>query len=122
VTFLVDECVTPLLALVANDFGYAAHFIHHRGRGELKDPELYHELLARDLTLVTNNRDDWRDLLRGTELHPGLVVIQENAPRPREIVFVARCLVLMAALSSMVNTVVKVDEHGEVVAYPLPAE
>lgn len=122
VAFLVDECVTPLLAQIANDFGYEAHFIHHRGWGELKDPELYRELLAHDLTLITNNRDDWRDLLGRTELHPGLVVILRNAPRPEEIVYFARCLVLMATLSSMANTVVEVDEQGNVVAYPLPVE
>ena len=121
VTFLIDECLTPLLEQVALDFGYHAYFIHHRGWSGLKDSQLYQKLIEHDLTLVTNNRSDWLAVLGKTALHPGLVVIQENAPRDKELAWFARCLVTMTAQHSMVNTVVEVAADGAVSVYALPA-
>ena len=121
VHFLIDECVSPLLVQVANDFGYPATFIHHRNWGSLKDEQICPRLLEEDLTLVTNNREDWAELLGNSELHPGLVVIRENVPRARQIAFFAQCLLALSALPSLVNTVIEVDKDGAVAVFDLPS-
>lgn len=120
VHFLLDECVTPLLEPVANAFGYRATFIHHRGWSTLKDHVLYHRLIEETLILVTNNRADWLALLGNTELHPGLVVIQENVPRARQMHYFTKCLVAIGALPSMINMVVEVDADSAVYVYAMP--
>ncbi|MDZ4257887.1 MAG: DUF5615 family PIN-like protein [Gemmatimonadales bacterium] len=117
---LIDECVTPLLRLVAHEFGYEAHFIHHRGWGGLKDPQLLKKLLSDDLTIVTNNYSDWVGLLGDSDLHPGLIVILENAPRSIELEHFTRVMLHVAGLSSLVNTAVEVGPDGHVESYPLP--
>jgi hypothetical protein len=113
--------VSPLLVQVANDFGYPATFIHHRNWGSLKDEQICPRLLEDDLTLVTNNREDWAELLGNSELHPGLVVIRENVPRARQIAFFAQCLLALSALPSIVNTVIEVDKDGAVAVFDLPS-
>lgn len=79
VMFLIDECLSPALTLVANHFGYVGHHVRDRGWQGLKDHELCPQLLANDLTLVTNDRDDWRELLGNEPVHPGLVVLIRRA-------------------------------------------
>lgn len=117
---LIDECVTPLLVAVAQEFGYVAHFIHHRGWGTLRDDQLLPRLLTDDLTIVTNNRTDWLGLLGEEDLHPGVIVIIENVPRAAEIEHFTRVMVAIAGLSGLVNTAVEVSADGTVRAYDLP--
>jgi len=120
VTLLIDECLSPLLESVANDFGYVAHAVHHRGWSSLTDPELLHHLIRGELTLVTNNRSDWVDLLGNQLLHPGLIILIDNVPRAEQIRGLSRCLEVLSGLRSMVNTVIEVDREGCVVIYDLP--
>ena len=122
VVFLIDECVTPLLRLVAAVFGYRAQFVYDLGWGTLKDWELRPKIIERNFTLITNNRDDWRAIVADEELHPGLVVLIENAPRAKEVHYFTRVLLAIAALPDLVNTVVEVDRDGTVTRHLLSKE
>lgn len=73
-----------------------------------------------DLTIVTNNRSDWLGLLGESELHPGVIVNMENAPRAVEIERFTRVMVAIAGLSGLVNTAVEVSAGGAVRADHLP--
>lgn len=125
ITFLIDENLSPQLTRTAQAFGHPAFHINHRGWSSLLDPQLLRRLLDEDLTLVTNNWDDFRPMLARAEVHPGAVVILPNVRRERQIEL------FTAALSAirdhhppldMVNTVLEVDEDGRVVRYSLPDE
>ena len=122
IQFLIDECLTPMLVDVANEFGHVAfHVLHRRWEGSA-DPVLLRFLRAEGLTLVTNNWHDFEPLLRREEIHAGAIVIP-NVPRAEQIV--AFELALRAIRSAdppldMINTVVEVDRGGEVRVYPLP--
>ena len=121
VRFLIDECLSPALVGVAHEEGYEAYHVAHRGWSGLSDPRLFRILLQEQFVLVTNNREDFLALIGRTELHPGLVVIVENVPRAREIVFFRRALAHIAAAGSdMINRVVEVDGDGVVRSYSLP--
>lgn len=122
IRFLLDECVSPLLQAVAEEFGYHATFIDHLGWRTLKDHQLLPRLIEKDLVLVTNNREDWIALLGNAEAHPGLVVIRENVPRARQISYFAQCLIAIYSLDDMVNTVVEVDRDDVVTVYALPPQ
>ena len=65
--FLIDECLSPRLVSVANDRGFEAYHVAHRGWAGLRDPQLLKHLLDEELVLVTNDRDDFLDLMSGVE-------------------------------------------------------
>ena len=125
ITFLIDENLSPRLVDTAYAFGYAAFHLNHRGWSSLKDPAVLRHVLGEDLTLVTNNWDDFRPMLARAAVHAGIVVILPNVRRDRQIEL------FTAALSAigdheppldMVNTVLEVDENGRVVRYSLPED
>lgn len=120
VHFLIDECVSLILVNVAHQFGYPADHVSHRGFRKLKDHELRPHVLQHDYTLVTNNRDDWVAIVGNEDLHPGLVVILENAPRAIEIGHFAAVLSRIATERSFVNRIAEVDARGRVELYDLP--
>jgi predicted nuclease of predicted toxin-antitoxin system len=125
ITFLIDENLSPCLTATAQAFGHPAFHINHRGWSSLSDPEVLRHMLDEDLTLVTNNWDDFRPMLIRAAVHAGVVVILPNVRRDRQIEL------FTAALSAigdhdppldMVNTVLEVHEDGRVVRYSLPED
>jgi predicted nuclease of predicted toxin-antitoxin system len=83
--FLVDECLSPALTAVAHDAGHEAYHVVHRGWSGESDPRILQHLLAEELVLVTNNRDDFLALVQGVDVHPGLVVIVQNVRRSEQV-------------------------------------
>jgi predicted nuclease of predicted toxin-antitoxin system len=115
--FLADECISPALVAEANAAGYEAYHVAHRGWSAYKDAQLFALMLSENLAFVTNNRDDFLGLVRGAELHPGLVVILENAPRAVEIRCFRAALQTIATLGTMLNRVVEVDVDSVVTVF-----
>jgi predicted nuclease of predicted toxin-antitoxin system len=68
--FLIDECLHTSLLKVAYDAGYEAYHVNHRGKSGAGDEELMRIALAEELTIVTNNADDFRRLISRTNPHP----------------------------------------------------
>lgn len=123
IQFLIDENLSPRLVETANDFGYNAYHVAHRGWSSLKDPEVLRRVLAEDLTTVTNNWIDFRPMLEREEVHPGIVVILPNVRRERQIELFTAALVTLRDHDpplDMVNTVLEVDADGTVVMYRMP--
>ena len=123
ITFLIDENLSPRLVDTAYGFGHGAFHINHRGWSSLPDAEVLRHVLDEDLTLVTNNWDDFRPMLRRAEVHPGVVVILPNVRRERQIELFTAALSAIGDVDpplDMVNTVLEVDEDGTVVRYSLP--
>ena len=118
--FLIDECLSPGLVSVANNHGFEAYHVVYRGWGGLTDPQLLRHLLDEELVLVTNNRDDFLDLVSGVELHPGLVVIVENVRRADQIALFDRGLEALSKMTSSINKVVEIDADGAVTVSELP--
>ena len=123
ITFLIDENLSPSLVRTAYGFGLGAFHINHRGWSSLQDPEVLRHVLDEDLTLVTNNWDDFRPMLARATVHPGAIVILPNVRRERQIELFSVALSVIRDHDpplDMVNTVLEVDADGTVVQYSLP--
>lgn len=118
--FLIDECLTPALVSVANDAGFEAYHVVHRGWQGSTDRQLLERLLADELILVTNNREDFLALIEGVELHPGLVVILDNVRRSEQVRLFSEALAVIAPLESLINKVIDVSGAGDVRVYEMP--
>jgi predicted nuclease of predicted toxin-antitoxin system len=125
ITFLIDENLSPSLVKTAYGFGHGAFHINHRGWSSLPDEAVLGHVLDEDLTLVANNWDDFRPMLKRAQVHPGAVVILPNVRRERQMELFS------AALSAirdhdppldMVNTILEVDGDGRVVRCWLPED
>lgn len=118
--FLIDECLSPDLVSVANNRGFEAYHVVYRGWGGLTDPQLLRHLLDEELVLLTNNRDDFLDLVSGVELHPGLVVVLENVRRADQIALFDGALEALSKMTSLINKVVEIDAESTVTVFELP--
>jgi predicted nuclease of predicted toxin-antitoxin system len=123
IRFLIDENLSPQLTETAQAFGYSAFHVAHRGWSALTDAQVLRRVLDEDLTLVTNNWNDFRPMLKRAEVHPGIVVILPNARRERQVELFAAALTVIRGHEpplDMVNTVLEVGGDGTVTVYSLP--
>lgn len=118
--FLVDECLSPALVTVANEAGYEAYHVAHRGWSGLTDGDLLKRALDGDMVMVTNNRSDFLALVGEIELHPGLVVILENVRREAQVACFRSVLAATGGADSLINRVAEVDGEHKVRIYDLP--
>ena len=84
----------------------------------MSDEALFDWVLEAGFVFVTNNWSDFRPLVVGADVHPGLIVILENAPRAEEIAYFRAGLALTGF--DMVNVVIEVDGAGRATRYMLP--
>lgn len=87
--FLIDECLSPELAVMAVQRGHVeSTCVRNRGWSGLKDYQLIERVVAEDFTLVTCNSVDFRgrgpSALGGEHanqsIHAGLVCINSEVP------------------------------------------
>ena len=115
-----DRRVHTSLVGVANDAGHEAHHVVYRGWTGLEDYELRPIILREEFLFVTNNGRDFLELLAGTDLHPGLVIIVPNEKPPVQREMFRTALVTVNRLPSTVNKVIEVHSDEEVRVYDLP--
>jgi predicted nuclease of predicted toxin-antitoxin system len=125
VALLIDECLSPALARDAESLGFAAAHCRDRGLLGLKDHEIAKRCFEEGLVLVTHNAGDFRKLLGKAELHPGLVILQENVLQGSRLQLKAALQHIERASAGdstryMVNRVVFVDQRGTVSEQELP--
>ncbi|MGH8132693.1 MAG: DUF5615 family PIN-like protein [Steroidobacteraceae bacterium] len=60
--FLIDECLSVRLVVVAGEAGYEAHHVAHLGKEGWKDWNVASYACEKDFVLVTNNAADFRKL------------------------------------------------------------
>ena len=72
----IDECLSPALARLLNQSGEpdAIHPLDVGRRGA-PDHVVVQRCLSEDRVIVTENARDFRALLAGAELHPGLIIL-----------------------------------------------
>lgn len=74
--FLIDECLSPELAELARDRGFAeSTHATWAGLGSAKDWTIARRAVDEGFVLVTNNRLDFLKLYRREALHVGLICL-----------------------------------------------
>ena len=74
--FLIDECLSPSLAVIARNRGYPlSTHVTWLGLRAREDWALVRRAVAGGYVLVTNDRTDFTTLLEREPHHPGLVCI-----------------------------------------------
>ena len=128
VRLFVDENLSPRLVSVAHDHGYDATSARDRNLLGLPDAKILQFCVDDDRVCVTNNADDFRELVSDHELHPGLVVMP-NVAREHQLQLLDAALAFIeqeAAATSqsprdlMLNHVLEVDSAGTFELHELP--
>ena len=137
IKFLIDECLSPELALLARERGHAeASHVAWIGKSGWKDWHIKQVILDEDWTLVTRNSSDFRGPAeapgsRGqftdVSLHAGLICLNGSAgfdlTTQRELF--SEALAELEGVQDLINQVLEVtlDEEQnaiQVIRYALP--
>ncbi len=124
--FLIDECLSPKLALALAHEGHYAE--HPRDRGNLgsSDHDVLERCLELNLVVVTHNAGDFRKLAGTTDIHPGIIIMEE-VPYEESLILMRAIVEHVDAASKlqtpddyMVNRVIEIDASSRIKDYPLP--
>ncbi len=121
--FFIDECLSPRIAERLCEQGHdASHPLHVGRRGE-RDDTVLRRCIDEDRIIVTENAEDFRNLVATQEVHPGLIILPCLG---REMIW----QLLIEAIEQlgrrgrindvMVNHVLEIDGDGSVRLFPLP--
>jgi predicted nuclease of predicted toxin-antitoxin system len=122
--FLIDECLTVDLVLVASEGGHEAWHVAHIGKAGWKDWNVARHASESDLVLVTNNAGDFRRLYAQASIHAGLIIIVPNVDRATQRQLFRAALDALEGPDELINRVLEVGIEGEEVTldfYDLPA-
>lgn len=119
--FLIDECLSPLLARRACEAGHveSAH-VMHRGMLSWKDHKIMKRILSDDWTFVTHNADDFRPrqgsssrrpCYVGVSLHAGLVCLNlpDGSTYEDQLYYFEEFLMYVTCTENLINKILEVD-------------
>jgi predicted nuclease of predicted toxin-antitoxin system len=120
----IDESLSPRLARHLNETGLhdATHSLLGGGRSE-PDHRVLVRCITEDRVLVTQNARDFRKLVGGVDLHPGLIILPAGT-RQATVAWLDAAIAYLEArgdpMDLMVNRVLEVEIDGRVRLYRLP--
>ena len=113
---MLDENLSPAVAVtLANDDGIDACHVRDRAMLGREDPEVFERAFKEDRIVVTCNVDDFAQLARSSELHAGLILIEQSVGLKRpQLLAVIRAAVTLIESSGhdMANRVLWVNLDG----------
>ena len=120
----IDECLSPRIALDLNASGrhVAVHPRDHGGLGQA-DHTVLERCIEGDLVIVTENAADFRALVAGKAIHPGLIILpclDRTASAALLDAAIAHLAALGEPMDVMVNHVLEVAADKTMRLYPLP--
>jgi hypothetical protein len=133
--FLIDECLTPQLAVIARQLGHhESTCVRDRGWSGLKDYELIKLVMAEDFTLVTRNSVDFRGngpgqlggLHAEETVHAGLVCLnyEGSLHLALQVKLFKQVLLDLSTMPDLVNKAYEVhhclDGSTESIIYEIP--
>jgi predicted nuclease of predicted toxin-antitoxin system len=119
VRFLIDECLSVDLVVVAGQAGHEAQHVAHVGKAGWKDWNVVRYVRDGDFILVTNNASDFRRLYAAQPLHAGLIILIPVIGRALQRKLFRAALDELAITGEPVNRVLEVDLDGEEVTIAL---
>jgi predicted nuclease of predicted toxin-antitoxin system len=123
--FLIDECLSPDLATIAQQAGHEAYHVVHIGKTSWSDWNIARFARDGDFVLVTNNASDFRRLYSAEALHAGLVILISGTGLPTQVRLFVAALDDVEAKGELVNQTLEIWLEGDdllVARYDLPAQ
>jgi predicted nuclease of predicted toxin-antitoxin system len=117
--FLIDECLPPVLTVIANQEGHEAQHVVHIGKAGWSDQNVVRLAAEGDFIVVTNNASDFRKLYAAQPLHAGLIILLPNAGREVHMRLFKYALELLAANGEPVNQVLEMGFDGQDMTFTL---
>jgi predicted nuclease of predicted toxin-antitoxin system len=117
--FLIDECLPPVLTVIANQEGHEAQHVVHIGKAGWSDQNVVRLAVEGDFIVVTNNASDFRKLYAAQPLHAGLIILLPNAGREVHMRLFKYALELLAANGEPVNQVLEMGFDGQDMTFTL---
>jgi predicted nuclease of predicted toxin-antitoxin system len=122
VKLLLDENISPKVAVMLCQDGIDACGARDRGLLEATDPEVFARAFAEDRILVTANVRDFEKLARCCEVHAGVVFLEcGDLLRSEQIEIVRRAVVAIIQRGDLVNAVLRVAIDGAMSFEVMPA-
>lgn len=112
VKLLLDENLSPAVALALKKQGLDVVHIRDRGMLGTTDPEVFDKAFAEDRILVTLNVGDFVKLASARELHAGVVLIEQPGLTRDEQLAVIQNAIKFIGNEDMANRVVWVNDDG----------
>jgi predicted nuclease of predicted toxin-antitoxin system len=78
VKLLIDENLSPSVALKLRQSGLDAMHVRERGLLAATDAEVFAKAFSEDRVVVTSNVDDFLALAHAVEIHPGIVLVEDG--------------------------------------------
>jgi predicted nuclease of predicted toxin-antitoxin system len=124
VRLFVDECLSPRIATRLNETGRhdAVHPLHVGRRGE-PDHQILARCIAEDRVIVTENGRDFRQLVAGADLYPGIMILPSISREGTWQLLQAAIAFVEARgdpMNEMVNNVLEIDMAGTITLSPIP--
>ena len=120
VRFLIDECLSPELAVTAKQHGYEGAHVRQLQLGSASDDALTRVALEREDIIVTNNARDFRRLYARLAAHPGLVIILPSLAIGLQITCFIDVIAFIEAQPSVIDQMVTVRRDGHITIEPWP--
>jgi predicted nuclease of predicted toxin-antitoxin system len=125
VKLLIDENLSPRLALWANDLGIPSQAVGHVGLQGKSDPMVWEYAYRNDQIVVTINVGDFIHLAGSAELHPGVIVLREaglNRLEQWERLRDAIAFIQAECAGDLVNRVLEIRGKDAYRLHVIPAE
>jgi predicted nuclease of predicted toxin-antitoxin system len=122
----IDECISPNVVGVIFKLGHYAEHPRNMGIRGAADHDILARCIEHDLIVVTHNARDFRKLVGRTDLHPGLIIMEE-AEFAVSLHLIKAVLHYVKHASGtegpdgyMINRVIEIDIAGKIKDYLLP--
>jgi predicted nuclease of predicted toxin-antitoxin system len=113
VKLLLDESLSPAVAVALVADGIDACHVRDRGILGATDPQVLERAFLEDRVLVTLNVNDFVKLAHARELHAGIVLVgRAGLLRDEQIELIRRVVAELTEHGAMVNELLHVDEDG----------
>ena len=122
---LIDENLSPRLAIWANNLGIPSQAVGHVGLQGKSDQIVWEYAYRNDQIVVTINVGDFIHLAGSAELHPGVIVLREaglNRLEQWERLREAIRFVQTECVGELINRVLEIPGKGAYVLHMIPPE
>lgn len=120
IRFLIDECLSPFLALTAKQQGYEGVHVRQLGLDGAPDELVASQALAREDIVVTNNARDFRRLYATFTSHPGLVIVLPSLKVDIQVSRFIETIAFIESQPTVVDQMVIVHRDGTITIEPWP--